>query len=100
MKLEHRYFRFYLARFTDYSSNKCFTCGTKENSEHLIFYCKNTKYAREKLKKKFNIKEFSLKNLFNIKIDQEFLFKFIEKTQIETRKWLLQTADYESDNEE
>ena len=52
------------------------------------------------MKKEFNIKEFSLKNLFNTKIDQEFLFKFIEKTQIETRKWLLQTADYESDNEE
>ena len=52
------------------------------------------------MKKEFNIKEFSLKNLFNIKIGQEFLFKFIEKTQIGTRKWLLQTADYESNNEE
>ena len=52
------------------------------------------------MKKKFNIKKFSLKNLFNIKIGQEFLFKFIEKTQIGTRKWLLQTADYESGNEE
>ena len=89
MKLEHGYFRFYLARFTDYSSNRYFICGTKENLEHLILHCKNTKYAREELKKEFNIKEFSLKNLFNIKIGQEFLFKFIEKTQIGTRKWLL-----------
>ena len=52
------------------------------------------------MKKEFDIKEFSLKNLFNTKIGQEFLFKFIEKTQIGTRKWLLQTADYESDKEE
>ena len=52
------------------------------------------------IKKKFNIKELSLKNFFNIKIGQEFLFKFIEKTQIGTRNWLLQTADYESNDEE
>ena len=100
MKLGHGYFRFYLARFTGYSSNRCFTCGIKENPEHLILYYKNTKYTREELKKEFNIKEFSLKNLFNTKIDQEFLFKFIEKTQIGTRNWLLQTANYKSNNEE
>ena len=100
MKLGHGYFKSYLARFIDYSLNRCFICGIKENPEHLILHCKNTKYAREELKKEFNIKEFSLKNLFNIKIGQEFLFKFIEKTQIGTRKWLLQTANYESSNEE
>ena len=38
------------------------------------------KYVRDELKKKFNIKELFLKNLFNIKIGQEFLFKFIKKT--------------------
>ena len=100
LKLGHGYFRFYLVRFLNYSSNRCFTCGTKESPEHLILHCKNTKYVRNKLKKKFNIKELSLKNLFNTKIGQEFLFKFIEKTQIGTRNWLLQTADYESNDEE
>ena len=42
------------------------------------------------MKKEFDIKEFSLKNLFNTKNGQEFLFKFLEKTQISTRNWLLQ----------
>ena len=65
LKLGHGYFRSYLVRFLDYSSNRCFTCGTKENPEHLILHCKNTKYVREELKKEFDIKEFSLKNLFN-----------------------------------
>ena len=37
------------------------------------------------IKQEFDIKEFSLKNLFNIKVEQEFLFKFLEKTQISTR---------------
>ena len=100
LKLDHGYFRSYLVRFSSYSSNRCFTCGTKEDPEHLILHCKNTKYIREGLKKKFDIKKFSLKNLFNTKIGQEFLFKFIKKTQIGTRNWLLQTADYESNNEE
>ena len=100
LKLDHEYFKFYLVKFLDYLSNKCFTCGIKESPEHLILHYKNMKYVRDKLKKKFNIKELSLKNLFNTKIGQEFLFKFIEKTQIGTRNWLLQTADYESNDEE
>jgi len=100
LKLGHGYFRSYLVRFSSYSSNRCFTCGTKESPEHLILHCKNTKYIREGLKEEFDIKEFSLKNLFNTKIGQEFLFKFIEKTQIGTKNWLLQTADYESGDEE
>ena len=78
--MNHEYFRFYLIKFLNYSSNKCFICDIKENPKYLILYCKNTKYARKELKKEFNIKEFSLKNLFNIQINQEFLFKFIEKT--------------------
>jgi len=100
LKLGHGYFRSYLVRFSSYSSNRCFTCGIKESPEHLILHCKNTKYIREGLKEEFDIKEFSLKNLFNTKIGQEFLFKFIEKTQIGTKNWLLQTADYESGDEE
>ena len=55
---------------------------------------------REKLKQEFDIKEFSLKNLFNTKHEQEFLYKFLEKTQISTRNWLLQQADLEAENEE
>src|SRR5437667_12319585 len=67
------------------TTNKCFICGTKENSEHLILHCKATQTVREELKQEFNIKEFSLKNLFNTKNEQEFLFKFLERTQISTR---------------
>ena len=52
----------------------------KKSLKYLIFYYKNMKYVKDELKKKFNIKKLSLKNLFNIKIGQEFLFKFIKKT--------------------
>src|SRR5213083_32625 len=100
LKLDHEYFRFYLVRLSEYITNKCFICNTKKNSEHLILHCKITQAVREELKQEFDIKEFSLKNLFNTKHEQEFLYKFIEKTQISTRNWLLQQADLEAENEE
>ncbi len=100
LKLGHGYFKSYLIRLPDYTTNKCFVCGTKENPEHLILHCKATCAIREKLKQEFNIKEFSLKNLFDTKSGQEFLFKFLEKTQISTRNWLLQQANLEVEDEE
>ena len=100
MKLGHDYFKSYLVRLPDYTTNKYFICGTKENPEHLILHCKVTKNVREELKQEFNIKEFSLKNLFNTKSGQDFLFKFLEKTQVSTRNWLLQQANLEVEDEE
>ena len=86
LKIGHGYFKSYLARLPAYTTNRCFICGTKENPEHLILHCKATQAIREELKKEFNIREFSLKNLFNIKNSQEFLFKFIEKIKILIRE--------------
>ena len=100
LKLEHGYFKSYLIRLPDYSTDRCFVCGTREDSEHLILHCKATQAVREKLRQEFDIKEFSLKNLFSTKIGQEFLFKFLEKTQISTRNWLQQQASLEADEED
>src|SRR5947208_2266349 len=97
LKLDHEYFKSYLIRLPEYTTNRCFICGTKENSEHLILHCKATQAIREELKQEFDIKEFSLKNLFNIKSGQEFLFKFLENTQVLTRNWLLQQANLEAE---
>ena len=100
LKLGHGYFKSYLVRLSEYTTNRCLIYGTKKNPEHLIFCCKATQSVREELKQKFDIKEFSLKNLFNTKHGQEFLYKFLEKTQISTRNWLLQQADLEAEDEE
>ena len=96
----HGYFKSYLVRLPDYTTNKYSICGIKENPEYLILHCKATRAIREELKQEFNIREFSLKNLFNIKSEQEFLFKFLEKTQISTRNWLLKQANLEVEDEE
>jgi len=100
LKMGHGYFKSYLVRLPDYSTDRCFVCGTRENSEHLILHCKATRAVREELKQEFDIKEFSLKNLFSTNTEQEFLFKFLEKTQISTRNWLLQQASSETEDEE
>ena len=100
LKLGHGYFKSYLVRLPDYTTDRCYVCGTRENSEHLILHCKATQAIREELKQEFDIKKFSLKNLFNVKIEQEFLFKFLEKTQISTRNWLLQQVSLETEDEE
>src|SRR6266496_3927223 len=100
LKLGHGYFKSYLVRLPEYTTNRCFICGTKKNPEHLILHCKITQFVREELKQEFDIKEFSLKNLFNTRQEQEFLYKFLEKTQISTRNWLLQQANLEAENEE
>ena len=100
LKLNHGYFKSYLIRLSDYTTDRCYVCDTREDSEHLILHCKATQSIREELKQEFDIKEFSLKNLFNVKIEQEFLFKFLEKTQISTRNWLLQQVSLEAENEE
>ena len=100
LKMSHGYFKSYLVRLPDYSTDRCFVCGTRENSEHLILHCKATRAVREELKQEFDIKEFSLKNFFSTNTRQEFIFKFLEKTQISTRNWLLQQASSETEDEE
>ena len=96
----HGYFKFYLIKLPNYIINKCFIYNIKKNLKYLIFYYKATQAIKEELKQEFNIKEFSLKNLFNIKSGQEFLFKFLEKTQISTRNWLLKQANLKVKDEE
>src|SRR4030095_16460705 len=100
LKMGHGYFKSYLVRLPDYSTDRCLVCGTREDPEHLILHCKVTHAVREELKQEYNIKEFSLKNLFSTKIEQEFLFKFLEKTQISTKNWLFQQASLNSDKED
>ena len=51
MKLGHGYFKSYLIKLPNYSTNNCYTCNIKENSKHLILHYKNTRYVREELKK-------------------------------------------------
>jgi len=100
LKLGHGYFKSYLVRLPEYTTDKYFVCDIKKNPEHLILYYKATRKIRDELKQEFDIKEFSLKNLFNTEREQDFLIKFLEKTQISIRNWLLHQTSLEIEDEE
>jgi len=48
---------------------------------------------RNRIKSEKKLNQLSLKILFSTKLGQDFLFEYLEKTGIATRKWLLQTED-------
>ena len=47
LKLDHEYFKSYLVRLSEYTTNRCLICDTKKNSEHVILHCKATQSVRE-----------------------------------------------------
>jgi ribonuclease HI len=89
LKLGHGYFRSYLSRLSEYDSELCQICNTKENPEHLILHCQKYNQIRKQLKKEKELNQLSLKILFSSKKGQEFLFDYIKQTSIATREWLI-----------
>jgi hypothetical protein len=92
LKSGHGYFKSYLNRAPDACPDICQICNTKENPEHLLLHCKKYSSIRSKIKIEKQLSQLSLKILFDSKIGQEFLFKYIKQTGIATRKNLLQNS--------
>jgi ribonuclease HI len=90
LKLGHGYFRSYLYRLSNYDSEICQFCNTKENPEHLLLHCRRYAQIRSKIKIEKQLNQLSLKMLFSSKSGQDFLFEYLKQTKIATRKWLLQ----------
>ena len=90
LKIGHGYFKSYLNRASDSYPNVCFIYNIKENPEHLLLHCKRYSSIRNKLKKKKQLNQLSLKILFSLKQEQDFLLKYIEQTGIAIKKNLLQ----------
>jgi ribonuclease HI len=88
LKLGHGYFKSYLYRLSEYNSEKCIECNTKENPEHLLLHCRRYSQIRGKIKLEKQLQQLSLKILFSTKLGQEFLFEYLKQTGIATRMWL------------
>ena len=84
-------FRSYLQRLKDYNSSKCTNrCNQRQTPEHLLLNCIH--YFDEILNMKQNIDTtINLNMLFNTKIGNDILIKFIVNNKIATRKWTLLT---------
>ena len=50
LKLNHDYFKSYLVRLSDYTTDRCYVCSTREDSEHLILHCKVTQSIKRRIK--------------------------------------------------
>lgn len=88
LKLGHGYFKEYLARWRPWDySNKC-SCGKIQTPEHLVLECKNYKAERKELKKELKGR-LTMKMVLDTKKGALSLFKFLNSTEIATRKWLL-----------
>jgi len=88
--LGHGYFRSYLSRLSEYSTENCIKYNIKENPEHLLLHCRRYSQIRSKIKKEKQLQQLSLKILFSTKLGQDFLLEYLKQTGIATRKWLLQ----------
>ncbi len=86
LKLDHDYFKSYLNKMSNYDSNICQFCNTKENPEHLLLHCRRYSQIRSRIKQEKQLNQLSLKILFGTKLGQDFLFEFLKETSIATRK--------------
>src|SRR5438045_4837825 len=86
LKLDHGYFKSYLNRLSNYDSNICQFCNTKENPEHLLLHCRKYSQIRSRIKQEKQLNQLSLKILFDTNLRQDFLFNFLKETSIATRK--------------
>jgi len=89
----HGFFKFYLKRLPNYESAECFCYkNTIQNPNHLVLECSEYRADRMEIFKELNNDQKSIGYLFNIRIGREKLFKFLEKTKIASKKWLLRSS--------
>ena len=94
-KIRTRLFRSYLQRLKDYNLSKCTNrFNQRQSPEHLLFNC--IYYFDEIQNMKQNIDTtINLNMLFNTKIGNDIVIKFIVNNKIATRKLILGQLDDE-----
>ncbi|KAF5189612.1 reverse transcriptase, partial [Thalictrum thalictroides] len=98
LKLGHGYNRAYLHKFGHSHHRKC-ECGKIETPEHLLLSCKIYHNERKVLRKDLNFNILTLKSLLHTQRGIEKTVRFIEKTNIGTRKWHLERLESEQEME-
>jgi hypothetical protein len=93
LKIGHGFFKSYLKRLPNYESAECFCHrNTIQNPTHLVLECSEYRADRVEAFEGLDNDQKSMEYLFNTKIGREKLFKFLEKTKIASKKWLLQSS--------
>jgi hypothetical protein len=92
LKLGHGYFKTYLARLPNYTSDLCNSCSGNsiESPEHLLLQCPKNQGLRNSLKEKYRQETLTMLFLFTTSLGMEILKDFLIKSKVATRKWLLE----------
>ena len=87
LKFGYGYFRSYLHRLKDYNSSKYKNrCNQRQTPENLLLNCINYFDEIQNMKQTVGT-TINLNMLFNTKIGNDILIKFIVNDKIATRKW-------------
>ena len=77
----------------NYELVECFYYrNTIQNPIYLVLECSEYRADMVEAFEGLNNNQKSMEYLFNTKIGREKLFKFLEKTKIASKKWLLQSS--------
>src|SRR6266536_3018450 len=80
-------------RIVHYKAIECFCHrNTIQNPTHLILEYSEYRVDRVEAFEGLDNNQKSMEYLFNTKIGREKLFKFLEKTKIASKKWLLRSS--------
>jgi ribonuclease HI len=93
LKFGHGYIRAYLAKLGHSDNDRC-SCGGRETPEHLLLSCRNLRNQQKELRESLGCRA-SLQVLLHMKTGVEKTLKFLKRTKIATRKWLLERQDRE-----
>ena len=94
LKLGHGYFKSYLSRLPQYNTDLCSgTCKEYQNPEHLLFKCNNYKVEQRQLKNNISPLPTTIRTLLGTRKGLEEVRKYLEKTKIATRQWILGLGD-------
>ena len=96
LRLGHGYFKSYLIRLPTYDSTKCHCSEPQQTAKHLLLGCPLYKEERERAGIQ---RDATVQGLLFTQRGTAALIDFIQETGVATRKWLLQDARKEEEED-
>jgi ribonuclease HI len=93
LRLGHGYFGSYLRHLPSFDTNRCQCGAPSQTPEHLLLQCPT--YAESRTVMKREVRPFTLRVILGTKTGINALARFLSKTNVATRKWMLEATGQE-----
>jgi hypothetical protein len=93
LRLGHGYFGSYLRHLPSFDTDRCQCGAPSQTPEHLLLRCPT--YAESRTVMKSEVRPFTLRVLLGTKTGMNALARFLSKTNVATRKWMLEATGQE-----